>query len=367
MSTTRNILRDEPHEQDRTKFTNLVATSHILRLFRTNVDVAGVSREPNESTVAAIASDPPARVFSAEDDESLTVGQHMFAGGVAGMCEHMVMFPVDTVKTRLQSYVAMRDFGTSGRMLQATRAIVASEGLSALWRGVGAVALSAGPAHALYFATYEAARKAFAPSHAIDSQHHPFATAAAGVLATFSADGVMTPLDVVKQRMQLARHGTYTSVLTCIQRVYADHGLHAFFAGFRATLLMNIPFTAVYFSGYESAKKVILERRNIDEGQFSASSHCLAGACAGGLAAAASNPLDVVKTRLQTQGEVGARRYRGLSDALRRIYAEEGWHGLFRGVRPRVVFHIPAAAVCWTTYEACKFIMERKSVIELVA
>jgi solute carrier family 25 (mitochondrial iron transporter), member 28/37 len=316
------------------------------------------NRQPEQASAASAADPPLAPVFSAEDDESLSVGQHMAAGATAGMVEHMVMFPVDTVKTRLQSYVALRDFDGSGRIIRATRHIIASEGAGALWRGIGAVALSAGPAHALYFATYEASRTALAPNHKTDGRHHPVATAVSGVLATLSADGLATPMDVVKQRMQLAPAGTYASAWACMQRVYAHHGMSAFFAGLRATIFMNVPFTAVYFSGYESTKKLILDWRGVGEGDFSATSHCAAGAVAGGLAAAASNPLDVVKTRLQTQGEVGARRYKGLSDALRRIYAEEGTRGLLRGVRPRVVFHMPAAAVCWTTYEFCKHLME---------
>jgi hypothetical protein len=279
----------------------------------------------------------------------------MFAGGVAGMCEHMVMFPVDSLKTRMQSYMHASD--ASAGMIRATRAIVAAEGPAALWRGIGAVAISAGPAHALYFATYEAARNVLAPTHASDGRHHPVATALAGVSATFAADGLMCPMDVVKQRLQLAPAGTYASVLHCIRRVHGEHGVAAFFAGFRATILMNVPFTAVYFSGYESAKKLIVDWRGIDERQFTPSSHCAAGALAGGLAAAASNPLDVARTRLQTQGEVGARRYKGLRHALLSIKLEEGWKGLFRGVRPRVVFHMPAAAVCWTTYEFCKHLM----------
>jgi solute carrier family 25 (mitochondrial iron transporter), member 28/37 len=295
------------------------------------------------------------RPFSAEDDDSLSVGQHMFAGGVAGMFEHMVMYPVDSLKTRMQSYGHASS--PSSGIIQATRTVVAAEGPLALWRGIGAVAISAGPAHALYFATYEAARNTLAPSHATDGQHHPIASAFAGVSATFAADGLMCPMDVVKQRLQLAPAGTYSSVLNCITRVHAEHGVPAFFAGFRATILMNVPFTAVYFSGYESAKKIIVDWRGIDERQFTPSSHCAAGALAGGLAAAASTPLDVARTRLQTQGEVGARRYRGLKHALESIKFEEGWRGLFRGVRPRVVFHMPAAAVCWTTYEFCKHLM----------
>lgn len=295
------------------------------------------------------------RPFSAEDDESLSVVQHMFAGGVAGMCEHMVMFPVDSLKTRMQSYEHATS--PSSGIIRTTRAVIANEGPMALWRGIGAVAISAGPAHAFYFAAYEAARTVLAPDHATDGQHHPVATALAGVSATFAADGLMCPMDVVKQRLQLAPAGTYSSVLNCILRVQAEHGLSAFFAGFRATILMNVPFTAVYFSGYESAKKVILDWRAIDEKEFSPLSHCAAGGLAGGLAAAASNPLDVARTRLQTQGEVGARRYKGLQHVLYSIKVEEGYQGLFRGVRARVMFHMPAAAICLSSYAFCKHLM----------
>lgn len=318
---------------------------------------------------------PLERAFCPEDDDTLTSFQVMSAGALAGITEHVAMYPIDTVKTRMQSYVAIRDHAS---VFHTARTIVSTEGLSALWRGVSAVALSAGPAHALYFATYEYVRAFLTrglqspnPNFTSDtsslsqSPHlNPAATALAGACATVVNDGIMTPLDVVKQRMQITPRsvGGYSSVWQCMRNVYVHHGISAFFAGFKATLLMNIPFTATYFTGYEFAKRLILDFRQIDVNQFSASSHCIAGGFAGAIASAATNPLDVVKTRLQTQGEIGARRYRGLLDALRVIRDEEGLQGLMRGVRPRVLFHVPAAAVCWTTYEFCKHLFKQSAV-----
>lgn len=317
---------------------------------KTRAPSAAVVALPSTALPTAADEDERERAFCAEDDETLTVQQHMLAGAAAGMTEHMVMFPLDTVKTRMQSYTGVRDFAATG-VLRAARSIARTEGAGALWRGVGAVALSAGPAHALYFAAYEAVRAS------LEARRTPFAPAVAGAAATVVMDGVMTPLDVVKQRMQLSADARYPSVLACARAVYSSQGASAFFAGYRATLVMNIPFTAVYFSTYEAAKKLLLRRTDERRAQFSAGSHCLAGGLAGGAAAAATNPLDVVKTRLQTQGEVGARRYRGMMDALNSIRIEEGVPGLMRGIKARVLFHIPAAAVCWTTYEFCKHLM----------
>ena len=108
---------------------------------------------------------------------------------------------------------------------QALRAVLRREGVRGLYGGVWAVSLGAGcgpvltararsplvcsshaaalpcrPAHALYFAAYEAAKEALGGSR---EGHHPFAVAAAGVFATLTSDACMTPFDVVKQRLQV--------------------------------------------------------------------------------------------------------------------------------------------------------------------
>jgi solute carrier family 25 iron transporter 28/37 len=46
--------------------------------------------------------------------------------------------------------------------------------------------------------------------------------------------------------------------------------------------------------------------------------------------------------------------YRGLFDAVKRIYAEEGMAAFGRGLQYRVMSHAPAVAISWTTYESIK-------------
>jgi Mitochondrial carrier protein len=70
-------------------------------------------------------------------------------------------------------------------------------------------------------------------------------------------------------------------------------------------LVMNVPFTAVHFSAYETAKR-LLAAHNDDEGLRV---QLLAGGASGGLSAAVTNPLDVLKTRLQTEGMLSHRRH----------------------------------------------------------
>lgn len=68
-------------------------------------------------------------------------------------------------------------------------------------------------------------------------------------------------------------------------------------------LLMNVPFTAIHFSAYETAKKAIATEDDENLGV-----QLVAGGFAGGLSAACTNPLDVIKTRLQTDGLLRHRR-----------------------------------------------------------
>lgn len=57
-------------------------------------------------------------------------------------------------------------------VLNAFSKISTTEGAKTLWRGVNSVILGAGPAHALYFGTYEYAKHAFGGN---ESGHHPIA------------------------------------------------------------------------------------------------------------------------------------------------------------------------------------------------
>ena len=220
----------------------------------------------------------------------------MIAGSVAGMVEHMAMFPVDTLKTRMQ--MVAESGGSSYTSISRTLAwIVKTEGPIGLYRGIGAMGLGAGPSHAVYFAVYEICKEKFGGN---SEGHHPLAHGAAGVIATMSSDIVLTPMDVVKQRLQLSGNH-YRGVVDCVARIFKEEGLRAFYASYRTTLIMNAPFTATHFSTYEAAKKGLKNvwPENTDEENLVV--HLTAGGAAGALASAVTTPMDVVKTRLQCQ------------------------------------------------------------------
>ncbi|SAL96682.1 hypothetical protein [Absidia glauca] len=136
------------------------------------------------------------------DYESLgansTASQNAIAGALAGIGEHCLMYPVDSIKTRMQvsqtvnSMAAATSTTTSGNWLQSHRQ---------LWRGVYSVVMGAGPAHALHFATYEFCKVHFygflqqGTWTRDENLQQLLATSSAGACATLAHDVMMTPFD----------------------------------------------------------------------------------------------------------------------------------------------------------------------------
>lgn len=288
--------------------------------------------------------------------ENIPLHINMIAGSLAGITEHSAMFPVDVVRTRMQVLSAATDANYSS-MSQAFTRILSVEGFHALWRGVASVILGAGPAHALYFGTYELAKDLTGGNR---EGHQLISTAGAGAVATITSDAFMNPFDVMKQRMQL--HGsTFSSLSQCARVLYREEGLRAFYVSYPTTLTMTVPFTAIQFATYEWAKKVINPKDS-----YSPLTHAVSGGFAGATAAAFTNPLDVTKTLLQTRGcstDPDIRKATRMSEAFKLIYRKEGLRGYWRGITPRIFTHMPSNALCWLSYEGFRYVLKTEKIL----
>ncbi|XP_062366624.1 mitoferrin-1 isoform X3 [Cinclus cinclus] len=153
------------------------------------------------STAAPPGPGPPAAtgagLMEGEEYESLpsgvALGTHMVAGAVAGIMEHTVMYPVDSVKTRMQSL--QPDPKAQYRSVYgALKKMVLTEGLWRPLRGVNVTMMGAGPAHALYFACYEKMKKSLSDIFQSGGNSH-LANGIAGSVATLLHDAVMNPAE----------------------------------------------------------------------------------------------------------------------------------------------------------------------------
>lgn len=293
-------------------------------------------------------SSPEEIDYEGLDHDSLAI--NMMAGALAGISEHAVMYPVDSIKTRMQ-VLSTSPAAVYSNMSDAFTRISSTEGTKRLWRGVASVIMGAGPAHAVYFGTYETAKQLGGGN---DNGYSFKATASAGALATVASDALMNPFDVVKQRMQ-AYGSPHVSVAACFRDVFKAEGLGAFYVSYPTTLSITVPFTAIQFSTYEYLKDMLNPT-----GIYSPLTHVTAGGIAGGVAAALTTPLDVCKTLLQTRGgsdDAAIRKARGMNDAFKIIWAKHGMSGFARGLTPRILTNMPSNALCWLSYEGFKFLL----------
>jgi len=288
-----------------------------------------------------------------EDYETLpttNVSTHMTAGAIAGVMEHCVMYPLDSVKTRMQSLSST----TSYRIGEVLQRMVSQEGILRPVRGVGAVVLGAGPAHALYFSCYEYLKENMT-HHGLNNH---IAYGVSGCVATVLHDSIMTPADVVKQRIQMY-NSPYKSLVDCIVRIYSTEGISAFYRSYTTQLAMNIPFQSVHFMMYEVCQNLWNPERT-----YNPIMHMASGAIAGGVAAAITTPLDVCKTLLNTQDGAGKIKVSGLVNAIKTVYKVGGPLGYFRGINARVIYQMPSTAICWSTYEFFKYMLKKPIVVE---
>mmetsp|Transcript_62334 Transcript_62334/g.140468 ORF Transcript_62334/g.140468 Transcript_62334/m.140468 type:complete len:348 (+) Transcript_62334:101-1144(+) len=293
-------------------------------------------------------------------DSSTPFWQHAVAGSCAGVAEHVSMFPVDTVKTQMQASP------TRLGVMEAVRGVLQSRGALGLMRGSTVIGAGCIPAHVGFFGTYELAVET--ASGRGGEPLNPASSAACGATATVVHDMVLTPHDVVKQRLQL---GCFRGPLDCTTALWQQQGLRAFYRSLPVTLAMNIPYTGLLVAANDSLKRLWhLERGGSGEALSSAHMYFLCAGISGGFAAAMTLPLDVVKTRLQTQGlpsafgapetpdtsagRLQALQHTGVLSTARSIMQTDGLRGFFRGLVPRVVLSAPSAAISWGVYETVR-------------
>lgn len=272
-----------------------------------------------------------------------------------------VVTPLDVVKIRLQAHVCpvgghspCEDPKHVEGSLDAARKIVRSEGVRGLWRGLNVTLLLAIPTTGVYFTLYEAFREKIGNSFPEASK--PASAIAAGAMARTAACSVASPLELARTSLQAGIGGPNATVLSVLKHVKNTDGWSALWRGLGPTLVRDAPFSAIYWSVYETLKDPqtsVLPKPLFASGT-SYSVYLCAGIGAGGLAALCTVPADVVKTRRQASFARGADGRSVAPKAMtiaRRIVSDEGIRGLFRGAGPRIAKVAPACAIMMGSYE----------------
>ncbi|GLU20544.1 hypothetical protein SLE2022_367370 [Rubroshorea leprosula] len=239
--------------------------------------------------------------------------------------------------------------------------IVQTEGVAALFSGVSATVLR----QTLYSTTrmglYDILKQKWTDP---ETRTMPLMRKiAAGLIAGGIGAAVGNPADVAMVRMQAdgrlppAQRRNYTSVIDAITRMSKQEGITSLWRGSSLTVNRAMLVTASQLASYDQFKEMILEKGVMKDGL---GTHVTASFAAGFVAAVASNPVDVIKTRVMNMNvEPGEKPpYAGALDCAIKTVKAEGPMALYKGFIPTISRQGPFTVVLFVTLEQVRKLMK---------
>ncbi|KAI1428385.1 mitochondrial carrier domain-containing protein [Xylaria sp. FL1777] len=290
----------------------------------------------------------------------------LLAGGIAGTTVDLSLFPLDTLKTRLQSRAG---FFPSG-------------GFRGVYRGVGSALVGSAPGAAFFFCTYEGVKDVLSRARrrrqdddaalarlglggvgagvgvgksTSSTWVEPLEHMAAASLGEVAACAVRVPTEVVKQRAQAGHHGgSSAAALRAILGQYGSVGFSGvwreLYRGWGITVMREVPFTVIQFPLWEALKGWGRRRTQRVGGlttvEVGAGESALYGSISGAVAAGITTPLDVLKTRVMLSKE-----RESVVTVLRDLFANHGVRPFFAGIGPRVAWISAGGAIFLGSYQ----------------
>uniref|UniRef100_A0A8C4STJ8 Solute carrier family 25 member 40 n=1 Tax=Erpetoichthys calabaricus TaxID=27687 RepID=A0A8C4STJ8_ERPCA len=211
------------------------------------------------------------------ESKGITPIQRMLASCTGALLTSLFVTPLDVVKIRLQAqkspfykgkcfvycnglmdHLCICDNGNSKMWYRATGQfrgtldafvkIVHNEGLKSLWSGLPPTLVMAVPATVVYFTCYDELLYIF-------------------FFLLVGSASVISPLELVRTKMQ-SQKLSYKELRICIQSAVASDGLLSLWRGLSATLLRDVPFSAMYWYTYELGKKWLCDKNGLREPTF---------------------------------------------------------------------------------------------------
>jgi len=387
----------------------------------------------------------------------------LVASIMAGWAQHAALHPLDTLKVRLQyarnateqsavlwqniaalelprgiretkhskfewlyKFPIFTDIRASMQMFRQT-----PQPIRTLYSGLGASLLAVVPAALVYMPSYELSRHVLARQHhdrearfftVPPTLHAPVAAMATGLVCAIAR----APLSVIKARVQLGLYNSSASGARAAWSTLRHQGAASMirdaYAGFGATATLDVATAVVLFVSLDALRALAHSRKSGNVLQhdndssstngsssastqgLTASENATVGFFASAFATVATEPIDVIRTRLMAQAKVTPQSlrapqspssashpsstpgreaspaslnmksgkipvsspknfgYRGLFDGLQKAVSSEGIASLYRGLLPRLLLKSLGGSIWYTTYSWVRAEMERRSV-----
>ncbi|RKO92564.1 mitochondrial carrier domain-containing protein, partial [Blyttiomyces helicus] len=235
--------------------------------------------------------------------------------------------------------------------------IARKEGVFSLYKGLGAVVSGIVPKMSIRFWSFNYFKDQLADKET--GKVGNAQTFLAGLLAgTTEAVLVVTPMDVIKIRLQAQRHSMtdpldipkYRNAVHCAYVMIKEEGAASLYKGVGLTALRQATNQAANFTVYEYLKRQLHAAQPGQGDTLPAYQHMLMGFLSGACGPLFNAPIDTIKTRIQKapSDEKGWVRFMNVTKG---IIKNEGYRAFYKGLTPRVLRVAPGQSITFMVYE----------------
>ncbi|KAF7124882.1 hypothetical protein RHSIM_Rhsim12G0085800 [Rhododendron simsii] len=308
------------------------------------------------------------------------------AGAAAGAIAATIVCPLDVIKTRLQVH-GLPNVPHSGQrgsiIITSLRNIIQTEGVKGMYRGLTPTLVALLPNWAVYFTVYGHLKgllcthverivnscydNAVNNSCQLTFGANMIAASGAGAATAIATN----PLWVVKTRLQVEvpkaeyiagkwdgtqgmRHGVvpYNGIFSALGRIAREEGIHGLYSGLLPSLA-GLSHVAIQFPLYEKMKSYYAKKDNTTPDKLRPGRLVIASSISKVVASIMTYPHEVVRSRLQEQGQArnSEVRYDGVIDCVKKVYEKDGIRGFYRGCATNLLRTTPSAVITFTSYE----------------
>eukprot|EP00048_Salpingoeca_helianthica_P023537 m.25033 g.25033 ORF g.25033 m.25033 type:complete len:296 (-) comp8816_c0_seq2:337-1224(-) len=174
----------------------------------------------------------------------------------------------------------------------------------------------------------------------------------AGMCQTYAGH----PLDAIKVKIQTDKVGEFRGVWHCITDTFKKEGVRGFYVAATPALATAVVENTLVFGANEAIKNAIMRMQDDPTRPLSIPALAGVGAAAGFFQGIFACPFEVIKCTM-----LGNSAYRNPIECGRRVVAESGIKGLFRGFVPFVAREVPFYFIFFSSYEFFCGILEKRS------
>lgn len=269
----------------------------------------------------------------------------IIAGTAGGVAQVLVGQPFDTTKVRLQSST-----NPNITSIDVIKNLLTNEGPLAFYKGSSLPLIGIGACVSIQFSVNESMKRFFnyynnGPNK-MDLTQFFLAGGAGGFVVGFLA----SPIEHVRIRLQVQKDAIFKGPLDVLKHIYQAGGIRSIYRGLAPTLIRESFGSGVYFMTFEALMQNQIKKFNITRKEVENWKLCLFGGLAGYAMWISIYPVDVIKSKLQTD-RLGNWKYKNSLHVFKDIYKTSGLRGFFVGFTPTILRAAPANAATFVAFE----------------